>query len=380
MKVCYVLSTSETTGGANRSFIDLLRNIDRSEVEPVVLLRRAGGIEKLLKEEDISYFIIPYINNVTTGNRIKDVIKKIYSFVMTARIRSFISHSSIDIVHNNSIPALAGMEAAYKTGIPYVCHVRENIQEGLGVDFLNPQRHMFIVNNASAIIAISNFIRSGYEFNNKVLVLHDGIDVDLYYDDKQILMREITRISIYGNLDQQKGQMIAVQAIQLLNMKGYKNITLNIVGNNENPYGERLKRFVKDEKLDNVHILGIVNDSDTLREMRKKDDINLVCSNAEGLGRVTIESMLSDTLTIAADAGATREIVEDGVTGLLFEKDNPESLAEKIQYAIDNRDLMQKIAIQGRQYAYDHYGMTQYAQKIIEVYKGIMQKQGEKSI
>ena len=82
MKVCYVLSTSETTGGANRSFIDLLRNIDRSEVEPVVLLRRAGGIEKLLKEEDISYFIIPYINNVTTGNRIKDVIKKIYSFVM----------------------------------------------------------------------------------------------------------------------------------------------------------------------------------------------------------------------------------------------------------------------------------------------------------
>ena len=68
--------------------------------------------------------------------------------------------------------------------------------------------------------------------------------------------------------------------------------------------------------LDEVSFIPPIEDTEELRTLRRGCDINLICSKAEGMGRTTIESMLSGSLTIAADAGATPELIRDGETGL----------------------------------------------------------------
>ena len=131
MRVCYVLSTSETSGGANRSFIDLLNYIDRQQFVPYVLLRRHGEIEQVLNNLNVHYDIIPYVNCVKTGKLIKDDLKKIFEPTQRYRIKKYLKDNHIDLLHNNSLPVLSGMLAAKDLGIPYISHIRESIRNGL---------------------------------------------------------------------------------------------------------------------------------------------------------------------------------------------------------------------------------------------------------
>ena len=232
MNICYVLSTSETSGGANKSLLELLKNIDKKEFVPFVVLRRKGNIEEILNNLNIKYVIIPYVNAVTTGNRIKDLIKKIFIKRGLHRIKKYYINNKIDLVHNNSLPVLVGMEAALECRIPFICHIREDVEKGLRVEFLNKKKHFDIVNYADDIIIISNFIKNNYlQYVPEAKVLYDGLDVNQYYLKKNILDSERINISIYGNLDEQKDQMVAVKAMEKLQKLHIDKYVLNIIGN-----------------------------------------------------------------------------------------------------------------------------------------------------
>lgn len=373
IKVCYVLSTSDATGGANRSLMDLLRNIDRKTVEPIALIRRHGPVEESLKAIHVPYQIFPYTNAVVTGNALKDALKEVAGGILTQAIKRYLKREGIQIVHNNSVPVRSGMEAARSLGIPCVCHIRENIWEGLNEEFLDPDKHLETINQASVIIAISEYIRNGYRLNeSKTIVLNDGIDTGIYYDEKTILDQAEIHMSLYGAVNKQKGQMIAVKAMKRLQEKGYDHVFLNIVGNMNSDYGQMVQQYVQQKQVSNVTFIPIIQRLSSLKEFRKKDDINLVCSNAEGLGRITIESMLSNTLTIGADAGATPEIIEDEFTGLLFRKDDPDSLADRIIYAIHRKVEMQEIADRGRAFAAERFDIRKYADTMTEIYRKLI--------
>lgn len=376
MKVCYVLSTSEISGGANRSFIDLVSHINREKVTPVVLLRRKGEIENILRELDISYMIIPYVNLVTTGNKIKDFAKRLIDPCFTRQIKKFLVSNNVELLHNNSLPALRGMVAASDLGIPYICHIRENVQKGLGVDFLDVKRHYQIMSNANLNLAISNFVCKDYKKRLPTahfFTLKDGLDVDQYLNqNKKVFTKKNVTIAIYGNLDAQKGQLDAVVAVENLVNQGIKNIRLKIVGNSKTEYGRRLKKYVDEKKLKQVVFKDPIIEQNKLRKSREEDDINLVCSKAEGLGRVTIESMLSGCLTIAADAGATSEIIDHDVTGLLYKCGDPNDLSKKIQFVILNSKRFVEIADTGRENARKTFDVNVYAEKIIEIYENVL--------
>jgi glycosyltransferase involved in cell wall biosynthesis len=58
----------------------------------------------------------------------------------------------------------------------------------------------------------------------------------------------------------------------------------------------------------------------------------------EGFPMVIREAFACGKPVIASKLGAMAELVEDGKTGLLFEPGNPEDLAEKIKWMLDNED------------------------------------------
>lgn len=373
IKVCYVLSTSEKSGGANKSLLDLVKRLNRNEIEPYALLRRHGDIEDELKRLGVTYTIIPFINSVTTGNPIKDLLKRITYKTTFSKIKSFYSANNIDIVHNNSLPALAGMEVANIMGIPYICHFREDVEKGLGVGFLDKKRHMKIADMATKKIAISNFIKDSYSpFVSDISVIYDGMDVDQYYEEKDILTKKPYVMSIYGNLDEQKGQMIAVKAMEVLQQKGINDFVLNIVGNQNTEYGRKVKKYVDTKSIDNIRFIDNISSVNELRKQRLNDDINLVCSSAEGLGRVTIESMLAGCLTIGASAGATTEIISNDYTGLLFKDGDFIDLGNSIEKLRLNKEA-RNIAKQGQEKTVDLFNIEKYSSLIQEIYKGLLQ-------
>ncbi|MDD6258958.1 MAG: glycosyltransferase family 4 protein [Erysipelotrichaceae bacterium] len=379
IKVCYVLSTSEYNGGANSSLLDLLSCLDREQFEPVVLMRRDGNITERLDQMHIPYYKIPYINAVKTTSFIKDCTKKVYENKAVKEVKQLFQEIKPDIVHNNSLPALGGMDAANQLGIPYICHIRESVENGLNLQFLDKKKHFFIMQNAYVNIAISKFILDEYQKKvpqGKFMELKDGFDTSVYLNkDKTIFNKDEVTISVYGLLDQQKGQMDAIKAFEVLHERGIQNIRLRIIGDHETEYGKEAVTEVEKAHLDNVSFINRIDDRKKLYDARNEDDIILVCSSAEGLGRVTIEAQLSGALVIGADAGATPEIIDDHKTGLLYECRHAESLADQIVWALNNKDICRNIADAGRRYASDEFDIHKYSDKIMSLYKEIYRKE-----
>ena len=381
-KIGYILSTASVAGGANRSLLDLIRELKRRDknFSCFVIVNAYGTMVDELEEIGVKCYVQTYAKAIKNKRKLKTVGKRFFNIYAKNRLRKIFEEEKPDVIHNNSLPTTIGMEVALRENIPYICHIRENVWSGLGMQFYTPKIVQGVVNQAACVIAISDYIKqsyNGFNDNNNTVVLNDGIVTDDYYTPKRkILSEEIINILIAGAINPQKGQKQAVEAIERLTDKGY-NIRLTILGTcgvwqDSTSYADNLVRYVNEHDMNNVSFMEPISDLDELRDLRSRHDINLICSSAEGLGRTTIESMLSGALTIAADVGATPEIIEDGSSGLLYESGNAEKLAECIEWALNNKEEATTIAESGQKKALERFSIEGYAEKIEIVYSEII--------
>ena len=373
MKVCYVTHAANLTG-ASQSLLDMLRGIKDTDVQPVVLLGRRGPLISELESLGVPYRYIPYAHDIRSKNPIKNLAKRVVNGLAIWRVKHFFKKEHFDLVHNNSYLVRIGMDAAYRANIPYICHIREMVWEGFHVHLLSPKRQAFLLQNSTCAIAISDAVFQKYSPiapNTNFRVLKDGIDINRYYHiPREILQDDKILLLLAGRIEPTKGQLVAIQAIERLNNQSDSDYHLTIVGNVGSPqYYSAIQEYTTSNNLSS-HIEFI--DFTDLDDLRQKSDIALVCSAAEGLGRVTVEGMLAGCLVIGSASGATPELIKDGETGLLFEPNNAESLAEKITAAANHRAEMNIVARQGQSYAIDTFNLAEYCNRLIDIYHSIL--------
>lgn len=113
-----------------------------------------------------------------------------------------------------------------------------------------------------------------------------------------------------------------------------------------------------------------------LRKLRKQCDIGLTCSKNEAFGRVTIENQLAGLLVIGANTGGTTEIIKDNETGLLYKEGDYMDLADKIEYAIINKNTMRNIANHGKDNAIDQFSIERVVDQLIGIYENCKMQRG----
>ena len=163
-----------------------------------------------------------------------------------------------------------------------------------------------------------------------------------------------------------KGQIYAVKMIHILIDRGMTKVHLYIVGNRNPEYEKVLKKYISDNSLENY--ITFVDFTKNIQEIRKNIDIALVCSKNEALGRVTIESMLSDILVIGANSGGTAEIIQDGKTGYLYRSEDEVDLTEKVIYAWNHKEEVKEIVRQAKSYAEENFDSVKQTEKIEKMY------------
>jgi len=89
----------------------------------------------------------------------------------------------------------------------------------------------------------------------------------------------------------------------------------------------------------------------------------------EGFPMVLAEAMLRGKPIVCSRIGGLPEIVDDGVTGLLFEPGNVEELAEKVRCLWDSPDLCRKMGQAGREKALREYSPDRYYERLMHVYQ-----------
>lgn len=129
---------------------------------------------------------------------------------------------------------------------------------------------------------------------------------------------------------------------------------------------QQLMRQVDDMGLDNVVFTGRVDNKEIYRYL-DQSDIILSAPTADNMPVSLLEAMNAGLLVIASRVGGVPFLIEENETGLLFESDNDEELAEKMLWAVNHNERVKEILIQANQKVCD-YRWENVRNKILSVY------------
>ena len=145
---------------------------------------------------------------------------------------------------------------------------------------------------------------------------------------------------------------------------------LELVG--KGPDEERLKGLAKELGIsDKVHFRGFINQKD-LPGVFSGFDIACYLSNSESFGVSAIEAMSCNCPVVASDADGFTEVIENGVTGIIVPKRDPQSTADAIQKFIDNPELLKAMGEAGRERVCSMYQWEGNVNTMISIYKSVL--------
>ncbi len=107
-------------------------------------------------------------------------------------------------------------------------------------------------------------------------------------------------------------------------------------------------------------------------------DIFCIASSREGFGLVAAEAMLHQLPVIATRVGGLQDIVVDGETGFLVPAFDPEAIAQKIQYLLDNPEARKAMGQNAFSRAKENYTAERYCKEVEALYLQLIQEKGIK--
>lgn len=212
----------------------------------------------------------------------------------------------------------------------------------------------------------------------RMLVVHNGVGGHVFTPDwsKKPYGAERAFSLLYaGNIVPHKGVHTAVEAMALLVQKPEsKNIHLSIIGSGHPDYENSLRDLVSKHHLEHkVSFLGRVPRSEMPVLMRKFDSLVFPSIWNEPLARVMEEAMAAGLVVIGTLTGGTGELLVEGETGLTFQPEHPEILAQRIEQLYDDPALSRTLAENGRNKVLREFGRDRMVDEIDAYLKDVVQ-------
>lgn len=372
--------------GANRSMLQLMLELREKGVEPTVMLPYVIDASSKSLADELGEHSIPYINaNVTIVKSVdwkKVVGKYIYSLLQLKYAYRALDGSEFDLIHSNSSTFVTGAYLSKKLKLPHVWHLREF--GDLDYDLKTPFGKWYqrvIYGGQNTFVAISKKIEAHYRpyvGKQNIRMIYNGVKpfrtkVETRHPDA------IIRLCIVGLLQESKRQIdVLYAANELVNSRNVRNFEVSIIGDGDPVYTKRLSEYIKNNRLaDHVIMMGR---KDNIPEILQKMDVGIMASSAEAFGRVTVEYMMAGLAVVASDGGASCEIIDNDITGLLYTSGDYVALADKMQVLILNSEKRHALAIKGQSKAEQSFSSVSNSNSIYDLYQDLVEKSGGRSL
>ncbi|MEP6485734.1 glycosyltransferase family 4 protein [Microcoleus vaginatus GB2-A3] len=153
-----------------------------------------------------------------------------------------------------------------------------------------------------------------------------------------------------GRLNRCKGHADLIAAIDILRKRGF-NVELQIAGEDEqggSGYRLELEKLIEQLGLKScVSLLGAVSEN-TVNESLEKAQVFALASWHEPLGVAIMEAMAMEMPVVVTGSGGVKELIDDGIDGLLVEPEAPEQLADALANLLQNPELALSISQESR--------------------------------
>lgn len=345
-----LFSHSNALAGAERMLFNLaksLNNIDKYDIKVFIpqnnifinefsLSCHESGIDYIFLEQ-YPYYIFNNNDNIMPIN--------ISTQKAILEIEHLLRKHNIGVVIVNTLVSMPAILAARKLGLPVITWVH---------GILDPVSARGIASNIS-------FERQLYldrmllSLSNEVVYCSDWTKryYDSYIDTPGVTINNWTiekskvespagtcKFVCLNTFDKYKGVETLVEAAKIVKMKGYE-FELDIYGDGAEVVKKALNDKIKKNNLDeHIKLKGRVVDTSKVYE---ESSCLVQPSYLESFGLTVIEAMAHSRPVIVAKSGGPENIVIDGETGYLVEKNDANAIADKMISIILNPEKNKKL-------------------------------------
>lgn len=281
-----------------------------------------------------------------------------------------------DVVHavNPLLMGVSAVNACKKYDLPLVSSYHTHIPKYLDhYSIYKPARPLlwwYIRRNhrdAHVNVCTSHTMKEELEAQGikRLEVVTRGVDVDKRHPKfrDEVMRRRLTNNHPDKKLLVYIGRLAVEKDIHHIKplLDKRDDVALAIIG--DGPARRELERIFKGT---NTVFTGFLH-GEELSQAFASGDAFIFPSTSETLGLVILESMAAGLPLIAAESGPTVEQIEDGVTGIIYESGNLDSLIEAVN-VIDDKEQMDVLRENARREALKHSWDAASA-KLLDFYK-----------
>ena len=265
------------------------------------------------------------------------------------------------------LDALTGLGFIFTSATPRARLLRPFVQPLLGFLLSRPGTIVLVQNPDDHAAAQQLGVRA----EHIALIPGSGVDVDALLPLPE--PEPPFTVGFVGRLLYDKGVQILVQAHRLLAERG-SPFRLLLAGTPDvsNPASIPQSTLDHWRQTESVVLLGHVADIGTVWA---KAHLAVLPSRREGLPKSLLEAAACGRAMVATDVPGCREIVRDGVTGLLVPPENAGALADAIERLMHDSALRQRYGHAARQAAVEEFSSKRIGDDIVALYDRMVAEQ-----
>jgi glycosyltransferase involved in cell wall biosynthesis len=174
---------------------------------------------------------------------------------------------------------------------------------------------------------------------DKVKTLYFPSDVA---DSMDFALPEKKSVGIIGRLDHVKGHATFLEAAAKVQSK-FNYVEFHIAGKEENIKWQTLEEKCRQLSLKNIFYHGFLS-KDEMKSFIKNCSLGVVASyGSEVVSRATVEWMAAGRPVVATRVGCIPEILDSEIGGYIVNPNDPEAMAKKIIFLLDNPKVAEKM-------------------------------------
>ena len=332
VRIVYVIDAL-ATAGTETQLLALIRDLDRRQVQPaLVLLRGHNPHSQALEPSDCP------VVRLETGR-----LREPRTALQGWKFLRFLWEFQPDVVQTYfPDSSYFAVPLARVAGVPYVLRTRNNIGHWMRtIDrwlgrLLNPLVSATIANCHAAREAL---LRDEQPNPQRVHVLENGVDLDRFLGIAPPRGPART-VGAVANLRPVKGLDLLVEAARVL-----PGMTFRVAGEGD-------QRPVLQETIDRHRLdFTLTGACHQIPEFLASLDIAVLCSRAEGLSNALLEYMAAARPIVATAVGATPELIRDGQEGYLVPPHDAKALAQAIACMRNNYAKARQMGLAARRRA-----------------------------
>jgi glycosyltransferase involved in cell wall biosynthesis len=377
-RVLFSCQFSSAYGGVQHSMLDLVKHLDRSRFEPLVLCSPGGELPTMLAKENVRVLTVGhgiYWNYSPRYpiNTLRDVYAVAWQIAKLARTEN------IRIVHTFDCMVFFAATVA-KLFLKDLQVIWVDNSFNTHVKPYNRAVQHWCFNRGGQVATISRvrhqqLLAEGLD-PARSLVLPCGTDFHLKAPaDHPADPHSPITVGIIGRVVPIKNFELFVEAAHRVANK-HPQTRFVIVGRpgnfpDEVEYGQQISDLIAARGL--TDRLAFQEPVDNLPTLMAGMDVIVSSSHLETFGRTLVEAMALAKPVVATAVGGVPEVVTDGEVGFLVPPGDADAMAARICQLIEDTPLRETMGRNGRERVLRHYDMRLIARRWEEVYDQLLQ-------